>query len=138
MTVDPKRFYVVGGEYADTGFARPAPGATLECHGPLTEAEAHDLWRRLTGQTVDNAMVRYMVEEREVSEPSFGVGGEYADTRFDRLAEGAALEVLGPFASAEALIQWRSKTAATVDSCLHRYDVVTQAELPAFTARLKA
>jgi hypothetical protein len=39
------------------------------------------------------------------------------------------LEVLGPFASAEALIQWRSKTPATMDSGLCRYDMVSAAEL---------
>jgi hypothetical protein len=104
----------------------------------MTEAEAHALWRMLTGKTVDNAMVRYMVEERDAAEPAYVVGGEYADTGFTRLAPGHALEVLGPFTPAEALIRWRAKTAATVDSCLHRYDVVTAAELAAFTTRLKA
>ena len=129
-------FYVTGGEYADTAFARFAPGATPETHGPMTEPEAHDLWRRLTGQTVDNAMVRYVVEARRAAIPAYVVGGEYADTRFVRLAPDHALEVFGPFTPAEALIQWRAKTALTIDSCLHRYDVVTADELESLTARL--
>ncbi len=66
------------------------------------------------------------------------VGGEYADTGFVRLAPDHALEVLGPFSPAEALIRWRAKTAATVNSCLHRYDVVTATELEAVTSRPKA
>lgn len=128
------KFYVVGGEYADTSFAAAAPGVELECRGPMTEAAAHALWRELTGRTVDNAMVRYFVEERAAEDPVYVVGGEYADTGFDRLAAGRKLEVFGPFRRAEALIEWRSHTATTVDSCLHRYDVVSAAEL----ARLKA
>lgn len=129
-------FYVVGGEYADTSFSRVAEGQTLESHGPMSEREAHDLWRDLTGRTVDNAMVRYMVEERQATAPAYVIGGEYADTSFVRLAPGHALEVLGPFSPAEALIQWRAKTASTVDSCLHRYDVVSATEFEAFTARV--
>jgi len=131
-------FYVVGGEYADTTFEHPAPGVTLDCRGPMKEADAHALWRELTGKTVDNAMVRYVVEERDAAEPAYVVGGEYADTGFSRLAAGRALEVLGPFSPAEALAQWRAKTASTVDSCLHRYDVVSAEQLKTFTARLSA
>lgn len=133
-----RHFYVVGGEYADTSFSRLVPGTEIESHGPLSEPEAHDLWRQLTGRTVDNAMVRYMVEERQATVPAYVVGGEYADTTFTRLAPGRALEVWGPFTPAEALVQWRSKTASTVDSCLHRYDVVTANEFETFTARLGA
>lgn len=129
-------FYVVGGEYADTSFSRLAPGCEMESHGPMSEREAHDLWRDLTGRTVDNAMVRYMVEERRATAPAYVIGGEYADTSFRRLAPGRELEVWGPFSPAEALIQWRAKTASTVDSCLHRYDVVSAAEYEAFAARV--
>lgn len=129
-------YFVIGGEFADTGFTRPAPGVSLETHGPMTEREAHDLWRKLTGQTVDNAMVRYFVENRAAAQPVYVVGGEYAGTDFDRLAPGGAIEVYGPFTAAEALSQWRAKTAATVDSCLHRYDLVGAAELEGFTARI--
>lgn len=129
-------FYVVGGEYADTSFSTLAAGQTIESHGPMSEREAHDLWRDLTGRTVDNAMVRYMVEERQATAPAYVIGGEYADTKFVRLAPGRALEVLGPFTPAEALVQWRAKTASTVDSCLHRYDVVSANEFEAFAARV--
>ncbi len=129
-------YYVVGGEYADTGFTRAAEGAGLETHGPMTEREAHDLWRKLTGQTVDNAMVRYFVESRAAVQPVYVVGGEYADTGFDRIAPNGAIEVYGPFPPAEALSRWRAKTAATVDSCLHRYDLVSADDLEGFTARI--
>ncbi len=133
-----RKYYVVGGEYADTAFTHPAEGAKIETHGPMTEREAHDLWRKLTGQTVDNAMVRYVVESREEAQPIYVVGGEYADTGFDRLAPGQAIEVLGPFTAHDALAQWRAKTASTVDSCLHRYDLVSADELDRFTTRVAA
>lgn len=57
------RFFVVGGEYADTSFTEPAAGTTLERHGPFEETEARNLWRSLTGKTVDNAMVRYDIRK---------------------------------------------------------------------------
>jgi hypothetical protein len=131
-----REYYVVGGEYADTGFTRAAVGASLETHGPMSEREAHVLWRSLTARTVDNAMVRYFVENRAAVEPIYVVGGEYADTGFERLAPNGAIEVYGPFTPADAVAQWRAKTAATVDSCLHRYDLVGADELEAFTARI--
>lgn len=54
-----QEWFVVGGEYADTGFETIAPGRNLETYGPFGRKEAMDKWRALTGLTVDNAMVRY-------------------------------------------------------------------------------
>ena len=54
-----KKYYVVGGEYADTAFTQIAAGHKEERYGPFDEHEAHVCWRALTGKTVDNAMIRY-------------------------------------------------------------------------------
>lgn len=120
-----QKFYVVGGEYADTAFTTPAPGAELETHGPFTEKEAHDFWRDITGKTVDNAMVRYVVRAAEdlAGKTYYVVGGEYADTSFTQMAPGKELEVYGPFERSQAMDFWRGITSQTVDSALHRYDI---------------
>lgn len=120
-----QKFYVVGGEYADTAFTTPAPGAELETHGPFTEKEAHDFWRDITGKTVDNAMVRYVVRAAEdlAGKTYYVVGGEYADTSFTQMAPGKEMEVYGPFERSQAMDFWRGITSQTVDSALHRYDI---------------
>jgi len=120
-----QRFYVIGGEYADTSFTEPAPGATIETHGPFSEREAKDFWRSITGQTVDNAMVRYFLkaEEQVVGKIYWVVGGEYADSQFTKLAPGKQLEVYGPFEKWEALGFWRGLTSKTVDDAMVRYDI---------------
>src|SRR5208283_2286926 len=83
-----KQFYVIGGEYADTSFKTIAAGKTEERHGPLSEKEAYDLWRALTGKTVDNALVRYRVKpaEENAEDQWFVVGGEYSGTDFSQIA----------------------------------------------------
>lgn len=126
------KFFVVGGEYADTTFTRIADGKTLETHGPFGESEAHAFWRGITGKTVDNAMVRYFVkpEEEAVDASYYVYGGEYADTRFTELAPGEELEVHGPFSKARALDVWRSLTGKTVDHAMVRYDIASESELP--------
>jgi hypothetical protein len=119
------QFFVIGGEYADTAFTEPAPGTTLERHRPFNEAEARNLWRSLTGKTVDNAMVRYFLKSAdEVNGKIYWVvGGEYADSAFSKLAAGATLEVFGPFEKWEALGFWRGVTGKTVDNAMVRYDI---------------
>ena len=128
-----KQFYVIGGEYADTSFKTIAAGKTEERHGPLAEKEAHDLWRALTGKTVDNALVRYRVRPAEEGAGAvwYVVGGEYATTEFKRIAEGHKLETYGPFSRPEALAVWRSITSKSVDNAMARYDIVTPEELAA-------
>jgi hypothetical protein len=57
-------YWVVGGRYADTTFARAA-GGTEERLGPFkSEREALDVWRRKAWETVDDALARYRVERR--------------------------------------------------------------------------
>lgn len=126
-----KKYYVVGGEYADTSFTQIAPSHQEERFGPFDEHEAHVCWRALTGKTVDNAMVRYFIRSSDVESQQqwYVVGGEYADTAFERMAAGKALEIHGPFSRKEAMDTWRSLTGRTVDSAMTRYDLCTAEEL---------
>lgn len=119
------KFYVIGGEYTDSSFSRPVEGQPLETYGPFSEDEAKTFWRDITGRTVDNAMVRYVVkaDDQIGGDNFYVVGGEYADTTFTVLADGKAKSVYGPFTREEALSFWRGITSQTVDSCLHRYDI---------------
>lgn len=121
-----QRYYVIGGEYADTSFTVPAPGTQLETRGPFVEREAKVCWRELTGKTVDNAMVRYFLKsEDELAGKNYWVvGGEYADFSFTQLASGKELEVHGPFEKWQAAHGfWRGMTAKSVDDALVRYDI---------------
>ncbi|TAN51024.1 MAG: DUF4170 domain-containing protein [Rhodospirillales bacterium] len=126
-----KTHYVVGGEYADTGFTAIAPGKVLESHGPFGEKEAYDYWRMITGRTVDNALVRYTIQDETDAELAvwYVVGGEFADASFARMAEGRPLEIYGPFARKEAMERWRAITGRTVDNALARYTVEQQGEM---------
>jgi uncharacterized protein DUF4170 len=55
------------------------------------------------------------------------IGGEYADTSFERLASGAREERLGPFASYDdAYDTWRSRARATVDDALVRFRIIEE------------
>lgn len=127
-----KKYYVVGGEYADTAFTQIAAGHKEERFGPFDEHEAHVCWRALTGKTVDNAMCRYFIRsegEETTGEEWYVVGGEYADTAFEVIAAGKQLETHGPFARQEALNTWRALTGKTVDNAMVRYDLCSAAEL---------
>src|SRR5262249_12779614 len=97
----------------------------LETYGPFSEREAKVFWRSITGKTVDNAMVRYVLEpEDHVAGKIYSVvGGEYADTTFTRMAKNKQIEVYGPFEKSEALGFWRGLTAKSVDDALVRYDI---------------
>lgn len=121
------KFYVVGGEYADTSFAEIANDAAEERYGPYTESEARMVWRALTGKTVDNALARYRIRpEAELMDGSwYVVGGEYADTDFCQLATGHKLESYGPYQRPEARAVWRALTGKTVDNAMVRYNIVT-------------
>ena len=53
------------------------------------------------------------------------VGGEYIDTKFDRVAAGKSLERHGPYATyQEAHDVWASRAWATVDDCNCRFRVL--------------
>ena len=120
-----QKFFVVGGEYADTSFTEPASGTELERRGPFGEREAKAVWRDLTGKTVDNALVRYFLKAAEEQNQKIHcvVGGEYADSSFTKLASGKQLEVFGPFEKWEALGFWRALTSRSVDDAMVRYDI---------------
>lgn len=120
-----QRYYVVGGEYADTSFTNPAPGIELEKHGPFSEAQARIFWQGVTGRSVDNAMVRYFLKpvDEAAGKAYWVVGGEYADSHFSRLAPARELEVFGPFEEREALGFWRGLTAKSADDALVRYEI---------------
>lgn len=126
-----KKYFVVGGEYADTSFTRIADGHKEELFGPFDEPEAHVCWRALTGKTVDNAMVRYSIraDEDMGGDEWFVVGGEYASTDFDAIASGKTLENHGPFSRKEALDKWRELTGRTVDNAMIRYDLRSRDQL---------
>lgn len=56
-------FWVVGGEYVDTGFEEIANGGSEERHGPYaTYAEAKTAWGSLSWQHIDDAHVRYRID----------------------------------------------------------------------------
>lgn len=127
-----KKYYVVGGEYADTQFTKIAADHKEERFGPFDEHEAHVCWRALTGKTVDNAMVRYFIradDEEATQSQWYVVGGEYADTAFETIAAGKQLESYGPFSRQEAMNKWRELTGKTVDNAMVRYDLFSAAEL---------
>ncbi|ABC22556.1 DUF4170 domain-containing protein [Rhodospirillum rubrum] len=138
--MDKRSYWVVGGEYADTSFSALVEGTPEERFGPFTESGAHECWRALTGKTVDNAMVRYFVrnEDDRQGKAFFVVGGEYAGTDFKTMAEGHSVERYGPFEKQEAMIFWRGITSQTVDSALHRYDIVSDREIDDFLGRFAA
>ena len=125
------KYYVVGGEYADTNFAEIAEGQTEERFGPFEEQEARAVWRALTGKTVDNAMVRYRIrpEAEMMGDLWFVAGGEYCDTNFCKLAEGQTLESYGPFDRNEARAVWRAMTSKSVDNAMVRYNIVNGMQL---------
>lgn len=55
------------------------------------------------------------------------IGGEYRDTDFRELVEGATEDKLGPFSSyQEAKAAWQGRAWATVDSCNKRYRIVEE------------
>lgn len=55
------------------------------------------------------------------------VGGEYADVSFERLAQGAREERLGPYASyGEAYAVWQARARATVDDALVRFRIIEE------------
>jgi len=56
-----RRFWVIGGEYADTAFSRVIPG-TERVVGPLpSREEALSVWRRLSEEGRPRCLVRYAI-----------------------------------------------------------------------------
>jgi len=62
--LSPRKYWVIGGEYADASFTRMQTGKELEVYGPFDEWEgALGFWRGLTSKSVDDAQVRYDIRE---------------------------------------------------------------------------
>jgi hypothetical protein len=58
------RYWVIGGEYADTSFNRLAPGTREERHGPFASyEEAYEVWQARARATIDDALVRFRIVE---------------------------------------------------------------------------
>lgn len=125
------KFWVVGGDYLDTHFKEVVAGTTEERYGPYTDyREAHSQWQAKAWQTVDSCTKRYrIVEEREADPPSrfYVVGGDYLDTGFRNLVDGASEERFGPYDSYQAAhAAWQAKAWQSVDSCTKRFRIVEE------------
>jgi len=120
-----KRFWVVGGLYADTGFDRIAEGGREERIGPFTDyAGAKAAWQKRAWETVDSANARFRIEE-EGGEPCYWVvGGPYCDTHFAEPAAGGGEEWHGPFEDYNAAkMEWSRRAWSTVDDAMCRYRI---------------
>lgn len=124
-----KRYWVVGGEYADTSFTTLAPGKREDRLGPFESYnEALKVWSGRAWSTVDSAQTRYTLLTEDVGTAAetlyWVVGGEYADTTFSKPAAGKRLERIGPFRTeAEAQKIWQGKAWSTVDDALCQYRI---------------
>ena len=119
------RYWVVGGEYADTSFERIAGGGAEERIGPFERYDdAHAAWQARAWATVDNAQARYRIEEEGADLAYWVVGGRYRDSRFATPAEPAGERWIGPFDSYEAAKdEWGRLAWQTVDDALTRYRI---------------
>ena len=125
------RYWVVGGDYVDTRFSQVAPGTEEEHLGPFDDyPAAHKAWQSRAWSTVDSCTKRYRIVEEPGPAPAkrfWVLGGDYADTGFRTLAEGASEERIGPFDTYDkAHKSWQAKAWATVDSCTKRYRIVEE------------
>jgi hypothetical protein len=122
-----RKFFVVGGEFADERFFDLAEGCAEESFGPFAERDAHECWRALTSKCVDKPMVRYFIRGQSDSGGGlwFVVGGQYGSADFTHLAAGQPLEVYGPFSRKQAMGRWRELNAAALPSRFVRYELCT-------------
>ena len=68
-----KRYWVVGGDYADTSFTAIKGGGGEERLGPFaTYAEARAAWQERAWASVDRATARYRIESEPVPAPGGG------------------------------------------------------------------
>ena len=119
-----KRYWVVGGEYADTDFTTIVGGGAPERHGPYDIYEAaRTEWARLSWEHIDDAHMRYTIETED-ARAWWVVGGEYADTGFETIADGGAEQRHGPFRSQqEAQAEWARLSWAHIDDAHVRYRI---------------
>jgi Domain of unknown function (DUF4170) len=120
-----KKFWVVGGLYADTDFAQIAGNGAEERIGPFPSyAEAKSAWAKRAWETVDQANARYRIEEESTDVCFWVVGGPYRDTSFREPADGGGENWFGPFASYdEAKVEWSRQAWASVDDAMCRYRI---------------
>ena len=112
------RYWVIGGEYRDTGFDEPI--GKEQKFGPFDSFESAEAkWSQMAWQTVDDANIRYRIERME---EYWVVGGEYTDTTFTALK--GAEERFGPYATFEAAqTEWQKRAWMEVDNCNIRYRI---------------
>jgi hypothetical protein len=123
------RYWVVGGEYADTTFERMADGKPEERIGPFDSYEAAKaVWQARAWATVDNAHARYRIEEEGSDLRYWVVGGSYTDTSFSQPAEPGGERWHGPFESYDAAkAEWMRLAWATVDDAHARFRIERRA-----------
>jgi hypothetical protein len=126
------RYWVIGGEYADTGFERIAGGGPEERIGPFDSYEAAKAgWQARAWATVDNAHARYRIEEEGTKLTYWVVGGRYKDTHFREPADPTGERWIGPFETYEAAkAEWARLAWTTVDDALIRYRIEHRAGEP--------
>jgi catechol 2,3-dioxygenase-like lactoylglutathione lyase family enzyme len=129
------RYWVVGGEYRDTGFAEPAGGAEQRI-GPFAGYDAARAeWQARAWASVDNALARWRIEEEGPRPRWWVVGGVYRDTAFREPADPGGERRHGPFDSEpEARAEWQRLAWASVDDALARYRIEKRADQAAAAA----
>lgn len=119
-----QRYWVIGGEYTDTAFTTIVGGGEPARQGPFDSYDAaRDAWANLSWSHIDDAHVRYTIETED-ARAYWVVGGEYADTGFDRMAEGKTEERHGPFAEyRDAQAEWQRLSWKYIDDAHMRYRI---------------
>lgn len=120
-----KRYWVVGGVYADTNFDRMAEGHKEERIGPFPNHDAAKAaWQKRAWESVDNANARFRIEEEGGELCYWVVGGPYCDTHFAEPAAGGGEEWYGPFDDYNtAKMEWSRRAWSTVDDAMCRYRI---------------
>jgi hypothetical protein len=117
-------FWVIGGEYTDTTFSTMVGDEPEHRLGPFDHYdEAKAVWRARAMETIDDAHVRYRIEEED-SSTFWVVGGSYTGTDFKTIEGGGEEERHGPFADYEAAkAAWRTRAMDTIDDAHVRYRI---------------
>src|ERR671924_123835 len=120
-----KRYWVIGGSYADTKFDRMQDGGPEQKFGPFkTYEEAKAEWQSRAWSTVDNACARYRIEQETGDTWYWVVGAPSANTGLKNPADGGGEEWHGPFQTYEdAKIEWSRLAWSTVDDAMCRYRI---------------
>jgi hypothetical protein len=127
------RYWVIGGDYADTSFERIEGGGEEERIGPFESyAAAKAEWQARAWSSVDSAHSRYRIEEEGAAPGYWVVGGLYKDPQFREPADPAGESWSGPFATYEAAkAEWARLAWRTVDDALARYRIENHETRPA-------